>query len=361
MADNAALEPSSYPLIVYIHVPKTAGSTVKTILGLCTQRGHGNIEYIINDRAAFLNVARDSERIAGHIQRDTVAERLTWLGRPIEYFSCVREPVAQLVSHLNFTFERYSKSNYYDLHSLEQQRFDASVVLTDFSNPTAVMNLLLGDAFEYLNSQSRHVLGCDFADISDNEIARRLATYTYVASEYDLPKLYRAFGFLQLPEGVDEIRENVSKRHFDAQVFDSPQLREFLAHHHKHDLRLYAAVRDASWPAEGRRPFRPAFLPAEVFTFENFNERLYLDSNPDVAADVERGGSSSGYDHFLSFGCNENRRVRRWVLPQTTVARRPASEDGSVSSALAGLKRLRSERARIVGTTAIARSGGGEN
>ena len=51
-----------------------------------------------------------------------------------------------------------------------------------------------------------YVLGADFAEISDDEIARRLATYTYVASQTDFPKLYRAFGFAQLPEGVDEIQ-----------------------------------------------------------------------------------------------------------------------------------------------------------
>ena len=57
---------------------------------------------------------------------------------------------------------------------------------TDFSSPAAVVTLLLRQACHYLNVQSRHVLGVDFAEISDDEIARRLATYTYVASETDL-------------------------------------------------------------------------------------------------------------------------------------------------------------------------------
>ena len=162
----------------------------------------------------------------------------------------------------------------------------------DFSNPAAVMALLLRHADHYLNAQSRYVLGTDFAEISDDEIVRRLVTYTCVASEYDLPKLYRAFGFAQLPEGADEIRENVSKRHFDAEIFQTPQLRQFLAYHHKHDQRLYAAVRGASWPTEKRYPFRPAFLEHEVFTSETFDERSYLDSNPDVAEAVNRGDSN---------------------------------------------------------------------
>ena len=64
----------------------------------------------------FLDHARNSDWIAGHVPRDDMANGLIWLDRPVEYFSSVREPVSQLISHLNWSFERYSRSNYYDLH-----------------------------------------------------------------------------------------------------------------------------------------------------------------------------------------------------------------------------------------------------
>ena len=41
---------------------------------------------------------------------------------------------------------------------------------------------------------------------------------------------------------------------------------------------------------------------------EEFEESTYLASNPDVAAAVERGEFSSGFEHYLGFGCRENRR-----------------------------------------------------
>jgi len=346
--DAARLEASAYPLIVYIHVPKTAGSTIKTILNFCTARGHPYIEEIFGDRATILNLARNSDWIAGHVQRDSLATSLIWLDRPVEYFSSVREPVAQLVSNLNFSFQRYSLSNYHVEVSRDQQQIDVEVMSTDFANPTAVMDLLFRRADLYLNLQSRFVLGGDFAEIADDEIARRLATYTYVASEDDLLKLYRTFGFAQLPEGIEQIRENVAKPHINSQIFNSPQLRQFLANHHRHDLRLYAAIRGASWPAAGRRPFRPAWLGLDLITSENFDEKTYLEHNPDVAAAVEKGHFESGRAHFDIHGHRENRMKRRWVLPQAAVSgRNSTGANLSASAVLDRLRRLREERARI--------------
>ncbi len=346
--EDAATDVNAYPLIAYIHVPKAAGSTIKTILGLCTPHQDRNIQFLMKDRDSLLSLARNSHWIGGHAQRDRLASRLTWLNRPIEYYSSVREPLAQLVSHLNFSFHRFLQPNYYVNHNVDEQRLDAEVMSVDFSNSAAVMNLLLRHAHHYLNVQSRYVLGVDFRDISNGEIARRLASYTYVALESEVPKLSRAFGFAQLPRDVDKISENVSKLHIDTRVFDSPQLQEFLDHHHRHDARLYAAVRGARWPAEGRRPFRPAWLARDV-TSDNFDERAYLESNPDVAVAVQSGDFESGRHHFLQLGCTESRRMWQWIFPPA-VATKPKSPNAALyaSSVLDRLRASREERARLV-------------
>ncbi len=346
--DASKSEASAYPLIVYLHVPKTAGSTITKILSLCTPAENNNVLFTINDRVAFIDLARKIHWIGGHVDHDSVAKGLIWVNRPIEYFSSVREPKAQITSYLNWSFEKYYRSNYYDLHQRAEQHLDADVRSTDYSNPDAVINLLLRNSDLFLNVQSKYVLGADFAEISDDEVARRLAKYTYVANEYDLPRLYRAFGFAQLPDAVDDIRDNVAKYHFNVQVFDSPQLRDFLAHHLKHDLRLYAAVRSVSWSAADRRPFRPAWLPRQVFTLDNFDEQAYLASNPDIAADVERGVWESGLAHFKAFGYGENRMQRRWALPPRAASeQKPNNADFSASSVLERLRRVREDRARI--------------
>jgi GT2 family glycosyltransferase len=40
----------------------------------------------------------------------------------------------------------------------------------------------------------------------------------------------------------------------------------------------------------------------------DFDEKLYLQQNPDVAVVVEKGQLSSGYEHYISYGRRENRR-----------------------------------------------------
>ena len=56
--DAITTEASAYPLLVYVHVPKTAGSTIKKILGLSSPRGNAYVEQIIYNSAAFLELAQ---------------------------------------------------------------------------------------------------------------------------------------------------------------------------------------------------------------------------------------------------------------------------------------------------------------
>ena len=298
--------------------------------------------------AAFLDLARRSDWVGGHVHRDRFGNALIWLDRPVEYFASVREPLAQLVSHVNWSFEKYHRGDYYCDVGLEEQQLDAEVMSTDLSCPTAVINLILRHGINYLNCQSRYVLGADFTEIPDAEISRRLATYTYVASETDLQNLYRSFGFLQLPQGFDDIRANAAKLHFDPRVFYTQELQKFLAYHHKHDFRLYAAVRAASWAAGGRSPFRPAFLWLQDFTFENFDEQAYMDSNPDIANAVRDGYLESARKHFESYGYKEGRARRRWTsFPAATSEGTPSPAAPSVSLALERLRARRNSRAGI--------------
>ena len=57
-------------------------------------------------RPSFLNLSRKPTGSAVTCRVTFWRIGLIWLDRPVEYFSSVREPVAQLVSHLNFSFER---------------------------------------------------------------------------------------------------------------------------------------------------------------------------------------------------------------------------------------------------------------
>jgi hypothetical protein len=211
---------------------------------------------------------------------------------------------------LNWHFEiSHREPEWFLAHSAAAQRTIAEVQATNFSQLSAVMALLLKPDSALLNCQARHILGVDFASITDSEISRRLNSYCYIATEQPLPDLYQAFGFAEIPRYANEHRENAaSKYHFDTTIFKTPELRAFLAYHHRHDIALYDLVRQTSWSAQGRHPFRPAF---EITTPENYDEQAYVDANPDVAAAIRANGVRSGRDHFDAFGHAEGRRQLR--------------------------------------------------
>ena len=54
---------------------------------------------------------------------------------------------------------------------------------------------------------------------------------------------------------------------------------------------------------EGRKPLPP--VPVE------YNEGDYLELNPDVAEAVEKGIFTSGIEHYLKYGFNENRKIHK--------------------------------------------------
>ena len=54
---------------------------------------------------------------------------------------------------------------------------------------------------------------------------------------------------------------------------------------------------------EGRKPLPP--VPVE------YNEGEYLELNPDVAQSVARGEYTSGIEHYLKYGFNENRKINK--------------------------------------------------
>ncbi|HET6378286.1 MAG TPA: hypothetical protein VFG05_08280 [Methylocella sp.] len=294
-----------YPLIVFVHVPKTGGSTVNELLLSCSHRGRKDCHLIPGLKLE--SIARSSDWLSGHIERNRFSHALAGLDRPIEYFATVREPVAQLVSHLNFQFEIYYRGPLYFFRFPRIiQLMSEQVRSTDFSKAESIIALL--QRFKgFLNLQARMVLGADYSEISGSETERRLAAYTYIALNENLESLYPAFGFARLPERVGALRENeASKYHFDPAIFQSEEIQSFLAEHHAHDFRLYERIRKISWPAESRRPCRPVFLQV---TKDNYDEEAYLAFNPDVAIALKGHRTwRIGYDHYKAHGHAEPRR-----------------------------------------------------
>lgn len=313
-APQDSVDVSAYPLIVFVHVPKTAGTTIKEVLRLCTPRGNGNIRNILENRRQFLDIARKSDWISGHFTRETFASGLIWLDRTVEYFSAVRDPVDQLVSHLNFSMHRTNDKRHYDLLEENEKAIDAEIASIDFRDPNEIIDFLSRHASTYLNIQSKFIVGEDYDCITDEELIFRLQTYRYIANEFTLENLYKLFGFSKLPNDYRAIRENTANQYIQRAIFESPRLRDFLFYHHRHDSQLYAAAMQIALREKECRAFRPALLATEPVTYENFDEAAYLASNPDVADAVRSGAAESGFAHFSAIGAAERRMYRRWAL-----------------------------------------------
>ncbi|MCI0599688.1 MAG: hypothetical protein L0Y60_09220 [Beijerinckiaceae bacterium] len=311
-SDGPAHEAERFPLIVFVHVPKTGGTTVGKALWICSHRGQGCCHRI--PTLKVLDAARRNDWLGGHLRRDIFDTILLSLDRPIEYFANIREPISQLLSNLNFLFEIYNRGPiFFWACPHRQQLLSAETRATDFSKTSSIITHLLRYKGYFLNYQARMILGNDFATIPDSEAARRVAAYTFIAAHENLSALYPAFGFAQLPKQINELRENAAQKYyFDTALFQSQEIRDFLAQHHSHDFRLYDCVRQNSWPAEGRRPFRPAF---PFVTADNYDEQAYLDFNPDVAKALKRHRTwRSGRDHFAAHGLAEQRR--QLIMPR---------------------------------------------
>lgn len=317
-SDGQAHDVERFPLIVFVHVPKTGGSTVNKVLWSCSHRGRGHCEEI--PRLNFPDAASRNDWLGGHLPRDKFATSLISLYRPLEYFTIIREPVSQLISYLNWYYEIYNRGPIFFLaHPHDQQLRSAEVRATDFSKTSSIIALLRRYRGYFLNVQARMILGNDCAKIPGSEVARRLEAYTFVATNENLSALYPAFGFAHLPTHINELRENAARKYyFDTTLFQSQEILDFLAQHHSHDFRLYNCVRQTSWSAEGRRPFRPAF---PFVTADNYDEQAYLDFNPDVAKALKRHRTwRTGRDHFAAHGHAEQRR--QIILPSVADGQR---------------------------------------
>lgn len=292
------------PLIVFVHVPKTAGSTVNKVLKHFSYRGHEHCEQLAGSQIS--KVALDSDWLSGHISKDLFSTYLSELRREAEYFSAVRDPPSQIMSHINHIL-----LHLYRKVSPGDQPFEIELRSLDFSNTQSVISYLYRYADIFLNFQSRLIIGKDFDAISEAESASRLNAYSFIATEQTLPSLYRSFGFPNIRNKLHDFRENIANDYyFDKKEFQKSEIHEFLVEHNRHDIRLYDEVGRKCWPAERRRPFRSARFRCQILTPDTFDEECYLDANPDVAHAVRVGQMKSGRDHYVQFGHAEIRFTR---------------------------------------------------
>ena len=297
------------PLIAFVHVPKAAGTTVINVLGALSHRG---LHSRRTDATPLHSLGlRDIDWVAGHITRDAFSTFLTWVDRPVEYFSVVRNPKRRLISHLNFSFYRTKLQNYFEVSNLDEQVLDSTVMSTDFKKVDAVKSLLLRNPYTFFNVQSRYILGPDYDRITNDEARSRIAGFRYIANEDTLAQLYHFFGFSFVPKELLYVRSNSSEPFFDATIFDNPDMDRFLHNHLAFDFKLYDLTQQVFRDCPTRSAIRPSYLLEPVTSVSTLDEAAYLRENRDVARAVANGEIESALLHFQRHGKSEGRKQRK--------------------------------------------------
>lgn len=230
------------PLIIYVHVPKTAGSTVNEYMRKVSNLSISHCESIINIPEQ-LNVAfATKEWISGHVPLSQFEKNIEALcKREVRYFTSVREPLAQIMSHYNWLIEIFHQSsNFYNGHPDKIKIISTKIRESDNSNPYEIIQNLKQFSGLFLNFQSRIVLGNNF-DWNEGRLHERLSAYTFVSTSKNIPKL-----LFEMTGHKSTIipRVNTSSYHFDKEVFSSKEISKFLLERNFLDLILYQAILD---------------------------------------------------------------------------------------------------------------------
>lgn len=300
------------PLIVYVHIPKAAGTTVINFLSRCSHLGrnlHLNRPDLRFSRADLESL----DWISAHLAADIFKRSTMWISRKVEFYSAVRNPTSRIASQLNYSFEQTKQKDYSTHHSAKQIAIDADVLAVNFTDPDSIIEVLSKHRYHFLNIQANYILGEDYDSISIEETKARIASYKYIAHEKTIHKLYNAFEFYRNPEFPPETKLNMSPPHFDYSIFQHRKLTDFLNLTNSKDVTVYELVRSMHFDLNFR-PARPSYLLEEA-TDQNFHESGYLSLNTDVAKEVADGLLQSGKVHFDKFGKTEGRKIRvRWPL-----------------------------------------------
>ena len=176
---NSNLRSSQGPLVLFMHIPKTAGTSfnidVQTLDPRIKIRTHLELESV----HAYRDLAKTHSVLSGHLRFWELNEIFAQYDK--KYFTIIREPYAHLHSHLNWLIHTY--------HAEEDQFFKHTnpaiysigerLAKIDFSSNKSIEsfvdNLGTVEINFFDNLQTRYFCSADVARISAKECAEALA------------------------------------------------------------------------------------------------------------------------------------------------------------------------------------------
>lgn len=224
------------PLIFFVHVPKTAGSSVNAALHEALPDGFSHCEAFIGDADRMRSALNSCGWLSGHVDLSQAEKSLAMhTRRPIRYFACMRNPTDQVRSHYNWLIEIFHRGEeFYETHSPAIKAISEAIRTSPKDAASIKANLHRFGGL-LLNTQSTYILGHAF-DWNTGDIKGRLGRYEMIADSTDVQALLSCM--LGSPSFSDR-RENVSCYHFDPDVFDSDEMTEFLQLNNARDESVY--------------------------------------------------------------------------------------------------------------------------
>lgn len=178
--------------IFYLHIPKTAGSTINRIFGNdknefhCERYFYESLESGYNED---FNQIKTYDFVSGHIKIKDFIDKMDY--EKYFIFTFMRNPLDQFSSHYNWLerIQHFGEEFFYN-HPKRIQNLSIMVAKSKLDNIEYIIEILKEHEGLFANNQSKHLIG-------DYNIEEALEKYNYIGLtenlKEDLNKIFNVF------------------------------------------------------------------------------------------------------------------------------------------------------------------------
>jgi hypothetical protein len=221
------------PLLYFVHVPKTAGSSVNAVLKKALPNGRDHCEALVKDPEKFKLALSTLPWLSGHVDFDLAVNLIDSLTeRRVRVFACMRNPLKQIMSHYNWLIEIHAKGpDFYNAHPPVMHAISAKIRSSPLTTDAVIENLQ-----HYPGLFSNHQCRVLFGYAKNFDLIER---YEFIGREDTMERL------LAMMTGTKNSRlprTNVSRYHFDPTIFFNSRMMSFLEKYNSEDEKFYKGL-----------------------------------------------------------------------------------------------------------------------